>query len=65
MEVWTTEYYNISYVEAMIATRQRKTNEKWHDIINDSTKWSTPRIYFLIHLMVKYNWIISDYGFRR
>jgi hypothetical protein len=55
MEVWTTEYYNISYVEAMIATRQRKTNEQWHDIINDTTKWSTPRIYFLIHLMVKYN----------
>lgn len=65
MEKWTTEYYNISYIEAMISTRQLRTHEQWHEIINDPKKWSTPRIYFLLHLINKYPDIIFRYGFRK
>jgi hypothetical protein len=62
LEVWTKDYYNISYIESMISTRSVKTKEMWYEIINDSKKWSTPRIYFLLHLINKYPSLIFNYG---
>lgn len=62
MEVWTTDFFNLSYIESMVATRTVRTKEQWYEPINDSVKWSTPRIYFLIHLLITYPEIILKHG---
>lgn len=65
LEIWTTDYFRTSYVESMLSTRMLKTNEQWHEIINDPIKWSTPRSRFLVHLLTEYPSIILQYGMRR
>lgn len=62
MEIWTTNYFYLSYIESMVSTRTVRTKEKWFVPINDSAKWSTPRIYFLIHLLAEYPEVILKHG---
>ena len=49
----------------MVASRTVRTKEKWYEPLNDSSKWSTPRIQFLIHLLISYPGIILKYGKQR
>lgn len=62
MEVWTSSYFYLSYIESMVASRTVRTKEQWFEPINDSIKWSTPRIYFLIHLLTEYPEILLKHG---
>lgn len=62
MEMWTTDFPHLSYIESMVSTRITRTGEKWNEVINDSKKWSTPRIYFLIHLLNSYPEIFFKKG---
>lgn len=65
IEAWTTNFFYVSYIESMVASRTVRTKEKWYEPLNDSSKWSTPRIQFLIHLLISYPGIILKYGKQR
>lgn len=63
-EMWSTYYYHNSYIETMLYSRIKKTNEQWHEILNNKKKWSTPRIDLLLYLINTYPDIIFKYGAR-
>lgn len=65
IEAWTTNFYYTSYIESMVASRTARTKEEWYQPINDSSKWSTPRIQFLIHLLIRHSGLILKYGTQR
>ena len=65
LEVWTSNYFYQSYIESMVATRTVRTHEQWFEPLNNSIKWSTPRIHFLIHLIVEYPEVVLKYGLLR
>lgn len=65
IQIWTEGYFKQSYIESMVATRIVRTREEWYEPLNDSVKWSTPRIYFLVHLLNTYPEIMFKYGIRR
>jgi hypothetical protein len=46
----------------MLASTVSRTDTSWEKILNDPTKWSTPRVWFLLHIWVKYPEIIGKYG---
>lgn len=63
-EVLTTYFETLSYVEYMARSASIKAGLKWFEALNDSTKWSTPNINYLLKLMTKTNYI-EKYGYRR
>jgi hypothetical protein len=58
METWTTESFYISYIEMMLMSVTRRTKTNWQDILNNPTKWSVPRVDFLLHVLTKYPEVI-------
>jgi hypothetical protein len=60
---WTKYNPYTSYIQAMLASTSSRTDTTWENILNDTTKWSTPRVWFLLHIWVKYPEIIGKYGF--
>lgn len=59
---WTKYSPYTSYIQAMLASTSSRTDSTWDQILNDTTKWSTPRVWFLLHIWVKYPEIIGKYG---
>jgi hypothetical protein len=59
---WTKYSPYTSYIQAMLASTSSRTDSTWDKILNDTTKWSTPRVWFLLHIWVKYPEIIGKYG---
>ena len=59
---WTKYSPYTSYIQAMLASTVSRTDTSWEKILNDPTKWSTPRVWFLLHIWVKYPEIIGKYG---
>ena len=64
LETWTLYFETISYIEFMTRTAAAKNDLHWHQVLNDSTKWNTPNIYFLLRMFTKTD-LIKRFGFRR
>lgn len=62
LETWTKYNPYTSYIQAMLASTMNRTESSWVDILNDPSKWSTPRVWFLLHIWMKYPGIIVKYG---
>ena len=62
LEGWTKYDQYTSYIQAMLSSTMSRTGSSWEQILNDPTKWSTPRVWFLLHIWVKYPEIIAKYG---
>ena len=62
LESWTKYNPYTSYIQAMLASTMNRTESSWVEILNDQTKWSTPRVWFLLHIWTKYPEIIVKYG---
>jgi hypothetical protein len=58
MENWTTESPYISYVEMMLLSITKRTKTNWQEILNNPSKWSVPRVDFLLHVLTKYPEVI-------
>jgi hypothetical protein len=58
MENWTTESPYMSYVEMMLLSITKRTKTSWQEILNNPTKWSVPRVDFLLHVLTKYPEVI-------
>lgn len=50
LETWTKYNPYTSYIQAMLASTMSRTDSSWVDILNDQSKWSTPRVWFLLHI---------------
>ena len=64
LETWTKYNPYTSYIQAMLASTSSRTKATWDQILNDVSKWSTPRVWFLLHIWTKYPEIIAKYGTR-
>ena len=64
LETWTKYNPYTSYIQAMLASTSSRTKATWDQILNDVSKWSTPRVWFLLHIWTKYPEIIAKYGIR-
>lgn len=64
LESWTKYNPYTSYIQAMLASTMSRTESSWVEILNDQNKWSTPRVWFLLHIWTKYPEIIVKYGTR-
>ena len=62
LETWTKYNPYTSYIQAMLASTSARTDSTWDQILNDTSKWSTPRVWFLLHIWMKYPGIIVKYG---
>ena len=58
MENWTTESPYMSYVEMMLLSITKRTKTNWQEILNNPSKWSVPRVDFLLHVLTKYPEVI-------
>lgn len=65
LEVWTTSFFGMSYIESMLSSRTQRTNETWHEVLANREKWSTPRSQFLVTLMAKDFEFFEEYGTRQ
>jgi hypothetical protein len=54
METWSQNSPYLSYIEMMTYSLSERTGLAWNIIINESEKWSVPRVDFLLHIMTKY-----------
>jgi hypothetical protein len=64
LENWTEESPYISYIEMMLLSITRRTKTSWQEILNNPTKWSVPRVDFLLHVLTKYPEVIP-YAIRK
>ncbi len=64
LENWTEESPYISYVEMMLLSITKRTKTSWQEILNNPTKWSVPRVDFLLHILTKYPEVIP-YAIRK
>jgi len=65
MQVWTDYMYKLSYVEVMLESTTRRNGLTWYQTLNNVSKWSTPRVFFLLHVLTTYPSIIKEFGTRK
>lgn len=65
MQVWTDHGDRLSYVEAMLQSTMRRNGLTWYDTLNNVSKWSTPRVFFLLHVLTTYPSLIKEFGTRK
>lgn len=65
LEVWTSYYREMSYIESMVSSRAITTKERWYEILNDSEKRSTPRSQFIAQLLVLDYEFFAAHGVRQ
>ena len=64
LENWTEESPYISYIEMMLLSITKRIKTSWQEILNNPTKWSVPRVDFLLHVLTKYPEVIP-YAIRK
>jgi len=64
LDIWTEYHRYKSFVQLMLEPARKRQSLKWYDILNNPKKWYSPRAEFLLHLLINYTSLISDYGLR-
>lgn len=64
LEHWTMYSERLSYIEMMTLSGQKKSGLQWFQLLNNTNKWITPNIYFLLRMMTKTD-LVEKYGYRQ